>query len=285
MLRLDAGRLVPVDRLIGLLWGDDDPPRSARATIHTYVARLRQTLTGYGVAVATRHDGYLLEADGHTVDVVRFVDLAKRANAAVDPSERVRLFERALDTWRGPLLADLVDERLRHRLGAPRLELRLTSVETWAEARLAMGDRTRRRARPSAPGPAPADPPQRSEPGPPAGVRRAGARPMAAMEGRRPSGAGVLQHVRRLGWLGRWRLALTAGLRLPLYAAAKTGADLLADPRRYTVRRCSGVHFGWLYLDQSRLRQWCSMDICGSGAILRPDAVEAACTVTWTGAA
>jgi predicted RNA-binding Zn ribbon-like protein len=54
-----------------------------------------------------------------------------------------------------------------------------------------------------------------------------------------------------------------------LLAAATAAADLLADPRRYTVRRCPGVHCGWLYLDQSRLREWCSMDICGRGAILR----------------
>jgi DNA-binding SARP family transcriptional activator len=91
-LLLDADRLVPVDRLIDLLWSDDDPPRSARATIHTYVARLRATLTAYGVSIATRHDGYRLEADGHTIDAARFIDLAKRANAAVDPGERVRLF-------------------------------------------------------------------------------------------------------------------------------------------------------------------------------------------------
>jgi predicted RNA-binding Zn ribbon-like protein len=77
--------------------------------------------------------------------------------------------------------------------------------------------------------------------------------------------------------LGRWRLSESAGLRLPLLAAAKAGADLLADPRRYTVRRCPGVHCGWLYLDQSRLREWRSMDICGRGAILRADVAEPAC--------
>lgn len=428
-LLLDAGRLVPVDRLISLIWGDDDPPRSARAAIHTYVARLRQTLTVYGVAVVTRRDGYLLEADGHTVDVADFVDLVKRANAAVDPGERVRLFERALDMWRGPLLADLVDDRLRHRLGASLVELRLTSVETWSEARLAMGDHdvvlaelpdlvhehpTRERL--AGPlmtalfragrasdaleqyqkirkimvtelGVEPGlrlqelhrrilrnDPSLDRPPAPAFAVRvrdqwlpwKAGGhaalefcntyagwggrltsegdwlrsyRALAVWAGyvdladdagvtrlldladQDPSAAsGTLEEARQLrvhlytcltspddtasfavvaryaeaaakvsqfgrdrDGLGQWRLASAAGLRLPLYAAAKAGADLLADPRRYTVRRCPGVHCGWLYLDQSRLRQWCSMDICGRGAILRTDAV--ACAVTWTGAA
>jgi DNA-binding SARP family transcriptional activator len=429
-LLLDAGRLVPVDRLISLLW-EDDPPRSARAAIHTYMARLRQTLTVYGVAVVTRRDGYLLEADGHTVDVSEFVDVVKRANAAVDPSERVRLFERALGLWRGPLLADLVDDRVRHRLGASLMELRLTSLETWAEARLAMGDHhlvladltglvqehpTRERlvgplmtalfraGRASdaleqyqkirktmvtelgvEPGPTLQDlhrrilrndPSLDRPPAPAFAVRvrdqwlpwKAGGhaalefcntyagwggrltadgdwllsyRALAVWAGyvdladddtitrlldgseRDPHGAAaILDEARRLrvhlytcltepddttsfavvasyaeaaakvsqfgrdrDGLGQWRLADAAGLRLPLYAAAKAGADLLADPQRYTVRRCPGVHCGWLYLDQSRLRQWCSMDICGRGAILRPDAVEPACAATWIGAA
>src|SRR5690242_8320604 len=139
-LLLDGGHVVPVDRLIHVLWGDDDPPRSARAAIHTYMGRLRRTLTRHGVSIATRRDGYLLDVDGHTVDVAAFADLARRAGGAVDPSERVRLLERALAVWRGPLLADVVDDRLRDRLGAPLVELRLTSVERWAEARLEMGD-------------------------------------------------------------------------------------------------------------------------------------------------
>jgi SARP family transcriptional regulator, regulator of embCAB operon len=422
-LLLDAGRMVPVDRLIDLLWGDHDPPRSARAALHTYVRRLRQTLARYGASIATRGDGYLFEVDGHTVDVGEFAALARRASGALDPTERVRLLERALSLWRGPLLAGLVDDRLRHRLGAPLVELRLTSVELWAEARLEMGDHllvlpdltslvdehpTRERliallmtamvraARRTGaielyqqtrktlvaelgvePGPELQelhrrilrnDPGLDRPPAPAFAVRvrdqwlpwKAGGHPAlefcntyAGWGGRLTSGgdwllsyralavwtgyvdladedtvtrlldqgerepanaAAVLEDARRLrvhlytsltepadtasfavvaGYaeaavkvsrfgrdrdgLGQWRLTDAAGLRLPLYAAAKAGADLLADPRRYTVRRCPGVHCGWLYLDQSRLRQWCSMDICGRGAILRADVSEPAC--------
>jgi SARP family transcriptional regulator, regulator of embCAB operon len=415
-LLLDAGRRVPVDRLIDVLWDGDDPPPSARATIHTYIGRLRRTLTRHGVSIATRHDGYLLEIDGHTVDVAVFADLATRAAGAVDPGERVRLLERALGVWRGPLLAELVDDRLRHRLGAALVESRLTSVERWAEARLDMGDHvlvlpeltsqvqenpTRERlvallmtalfraGRATAaleqynetrktmvtelgvePGSALRELYRRIRrndrsldrpPAPAYAVRvreqwlpwKAGGHPalefcntyagwggkltaeggdwlrsyraLAVWAGyvdladdgtvtrlleraeRDPDGAAaVLAEARQLrvhlytslteaddtasfavvaGYaeaaaqqarfgrdrdgLGRWRLPETAGLRLPLLAAAKAAADLLADPRRYTVRRCPGVHCGWLYLDQSRLREWCSMDICGRGAILR----------------
>jgi DNA-binding SARP family transcriptional activator/predicted RNA-binding Zn ribbon-like protein len=63
--------------------------------------------------------------------------------------------------------------------------------------------------------------------------------------------------------LARWRLGERAGLRLPLYAAARSAADLLADPRQFTVRRCPGHECGWLFLDQSGLRQFCSIGICG----------------------
>ena len=40
--------------------------------------------------------------------------------------------------------------------------------------------------------------------------------------------------------LGRWAVAPSAGLRLPLYAAARSAAELLADPRHFTVRRWAG---------------------------------------------
>jgi predicted RNA-binding Zn ribbon-like protein len=68
-----------------------------------------------------------------------------------------------------------------------------------------------------------------------------------------------------------------AGLRLPLHAAARTAADLLADPRRHTVRRCPGADCGWLYLDPSGLRQWCSMGLCAPPGSRHPGAAGALC--------
>jgi SARP family transcriptional regulator, regulator of embCAB operon len=59
-----------------------------------------------------------------------------------------------------------------------------------------------------------------------------------------------------------------AGLRLPVHAAARAAADLFAadlfaDPRRFTVRSCPGTHCGWLFLDESGLRRFCSIATCG----------------------
>jgi SARP family transcriptional regulator, regulator of embCAB operon len=75
--------------------------------------------------------------------------------------------------------------------------------------------------------------------------------------------------------LGRWRLARDGGLRLPVHAAARAGADLLADPRRFTIRACPGEHCGWLFLDQSGLRKYCSVVTCGKLAPTRTACVPA----------
>jgi predicted RNA-binding Zn ribbon-like protein len=66
--------------------------------------------------------------------------------------------------------------------------------------------------------------------------------------------------------LGRWSLSPDAGLRLPVHAAARAAADLLADPRRFMVRACPGTHCGWLFLDQSGLRRFCSVATCGQSS-------------------
>lgn len=42
-LAVDAGRVVPMERLTVRVWRAD-PPRRARATLHSYVSRLRQVL-------------------------------------------------------------------------------------------------------------------------------------------------------------------------------------------------------------------------------------------------
>jgi DNA-binding SARP family transcriptional activator/predicted RNA-binding Zn ribbon-like protein len=411
ILLLEAGRLVPIDRLIELLWAGD-PPRAARGVVHTYIGRLRATLDRYGMTIATRGDGYLVELGGHGTDVARFTDLAHRAAGAADPSERVRLCDEALGLWRGPLLADVADDRLRHRLDADLAERRLSSVELRAEAHLDLGRHDRVVADLTAPAEQyptrerlvgllmtalcraarQADAIQRYqatrhvlvrdlgvEPGPalqalyaqilrndphtvqpdrpvyvvrvrdqslpwsvgghPAlefcntyagwgGPRQPGAEwlrsytTLAVWAGyldladeqtvtslieqgeRRPGeAAAVLDEARVLrarlyacltnpddrrafavvarfaeaaakmsvfardsAGLGRWTLCPDAGLRLPVHAAARAAADLLADPRRFTVRACPGEHCGWLFLDQSGLRRYCSVTTCGKNS-------------------
>ncbi|MEH0843950.1 BTAD domain-containing putative transcriptional regulator [Micromonospora sp. CPCC 205711] len=79
--------------------------------------------------------------------------------------------------------------------------------------------------------------------------------------------AATMRFRREADGRGRWRPDLVAGLRLPVHAAAWSGAELLADPRRLTIRVCPDPRCGWLFLDETGIRRWCSLATCG-----RPEA-------------
>ncbi|MFJ3621872.1 BTAD domain-containing putative transcriptional regulator [Streptomyces iakyrus] len=410
VLLLHAGHSVPTGRLIDLLW-DDAPPASARATVHTYVGRLRAALRPYGVSVETRHDGYAVERGPHRIDAREFTELVGHAADARDPVERIGHYDRALALWRGPLLADVADDRLRSRLDGRLGELRLTAAERRAEAQLGMGlpervvadltpllaehparerliaaqmtalhrtgrraealrlyDRTRallatdlgigpsRELRTLHERMLSGDPRLDRPPGPVYAVRvddqwlpwstsghpalefcntyagwggdrlpgsewLPGYATLAVWAGhldliehrqtarlreqalRRPDEAtAALDEARRFrtdlyacltdpqdgrafkavaavvqeaaglsvltrgeDGLGRWQPSPSAGLRLPLHAVARTVGELLTDPRRFTVRPCPAPDCGWLFLDESGRRRWCSLRTCGAG--------------------
>jgi DNA-binding SARP family transcriptional activator len=137
LLLLHAGRVVPVDRLVDDLWGED-VPETAQKMVQVYVSRLRKQLpTG---VVQTRPPGYLLALDGHSLDLQRFEELAERGRAALAGGrveEAARLLGEALALWRGPALAEF--EEPFALVEAPRLEeQRLACLEERIEADLAM---------------------------------------------------------------------------------------------------------------------------------------------------
>ncbi|PWW63351.1 AfsR/SARP family transcriptional regulator [Actinokineospora spheciospongiae] len=107
-LALDAGRVVPVDQLVERVWAED-VPRRGRATLHSYLSRLRQALAGVDwLEIARRPGGYALVTTGaRAVDVVAFRDLCARARSEPDPAEAARLLTDALDLWRGEALTGL----------------------------------------------------------------------------------------------------------------------------------------------------------------------------------
>ncbi|MFI6262678.1 BTAD domain-containing putative transcriptional regulator [Micromonospora sp. NPDC051006] len=416
VLLLDMGHLVSTDRLIDLLW-NGHPPASARGAVHTYIGRLRASLAPYGARIRTSGDGYLVERGEHHVDVDEFGRLANQASGTADPAERVRLLDRALALWRGPLLADAADGELRERLDGPIEELRLASLELRAEAQLALGRhsqvineltplvaehptreqlvgtlmtalyrggrqadalalyRTTRQElveglgvepgmrlrevhrrilrddhrldRPSLPvyevrvheeslpwtvGGHPAlefcntfagwghEPPlpgsewlrayrtlvvwtghvglvddaavsrlielARRDPDEAAAqldaARDLRAQLYACLTGpddRRAfdavaryaeAAAKTLVFRRDADGRGRWWSDLAAGLRLPVHAAAWSAAELLADPRRVTIRACPDSRCGWLFLDETGMRRWCSLATCGRSAAEAP---------------
>ncbi|WP_228122201.1 AfsR/SARP family transcriptional regulator [Saccharothrix syringae] len=105
-LAVDAGRVVSVDRLIGRVWAQDAPPH-ARATLMSYLSRLRGVL---GDAVVVRRTGgYALQVDRSVVDLHRFHDLCARARAA-DDRQAVALWRQALGLWRGEALTGVDGE-------------------------------------------------------------------------------------------------------------------------------------------------------------------------------
>ncbi len=104
---LSAGEVLLAADLIDLIW-DDRPPESARASLQTLVARLRQVLTGVPECSLERHgDGYRLRVNRGLVDVHQFRSLARSARQARDSAEAIAVFDRALALWHGPALADV----------------------------------------------------------------------------------------------------------------------------------------------------------------------------------
>lgn len=106
-LALDAGRTVPVERLIDGLWGEL-PPASARALVHTYVSALRRTLASAGAAesLSTAPGGYRLAIQRDRVDALCFLDLVASARGH---SQEHRLLEDAAAMWPGAPLAGITE--------------------------------------------------------------------------------------------------------------------------------------------------------------------------------
>ena len=137
-LALDAGRTVPVHRLVEELWGLD-APETAPKMVQIGVSQLRKVLPA-GTLV-TSPPGYLLDVPAETIDLGRCERLVRDGRArlaAGDASAAAALLHDAAALWRGPALAEF-DEPFAD-LEAPRLaELRLAGAEERIEADLALG--------------------------------------------------------------------------------------------------------------------------------------------------
>jgi DNA-binding SARP family transcriptional activator len=141
-LLLRANQVVPVDDLAEAVW-DFRPPGSARVTLQNYVKRLRQALGPSGhERIVTRPTGYLIKTEAGELDLARFGQLQAEGRAAARagdwPTASARL-STALALWRGPPLADVPSQLLRHT-EAPRLaEMRLDALEARIDADLHLG--------------------------------------------------------------------------------------------------------------------------------------------------
>ncbi|MFD0311390.1 BTAD domain-containing putative transcriptional regulator [Streptomyces sp. NPDC127119] len=152
LLLLRANRVVATSEMLGALWPEEDLPVTARKIVQNAVWGLRAILAdlpddpGSGPVerpeLLTQAPGYTLRLDPERLDVNRFDRQVAEGRArlvAGDPERAAVLLRAALNEWRGPALADLVE----HGVDWPELtalrQHRLDVMEDRFEAELASG--------------------------------------------------------------------------------------------------------------------------------------------------
>ncbi|WP_326636889.1 tetratricopeptide repeat protein [Nonomuraea fuscirosea] len=114
MLLLEAGRPVPVTRLVSALWGAESP-EFARNAVQGHISRLRRLLAPYEeVELVTSAHGYCLAVARDRIDLFRFRELVREAGNAGGETggeggtERaIGLLRAGLALWQGTALADV----------------------------------------------------------------------------------------------------------------------------------------------------------------------------------
>jgi DNA-binding SARP family transcriptional activator len=141
ILLLHAGELVPRDRIIEDIWGEE-APTTAGHSLEVYASGLRKALGASGPALAARSGGYVLEVPRDAIDVARFERLAAEGREALARGDASRALERltaALALWRGPALADVAYDSFAQAEIARLDELRLSATEDRIDAQLRLG--------------------------------------------------------------------------------------------------------------------------------------------------
>jgi DNA-binding SARP family transcriptional activator len=139
VLLLHPNEVVPADRLVDDLWGEE-APESAAAALRVNVSRLRKALPQE--VLTTRSPGYVIRVETDALDLHRFERLLDEGRSllarglAADASERLR---DALSLWRGPALADFAYESFAQTAIARLEELRLVAVELRIDADFVLG--------------------------------------------------------------------------------------------------------------------------------------------------
>jgi DNA-binding SARP family transcriptional activator len=115
MLVISPGKIVHIDTIMQELWANE-PPRSVRTTMHTYVYQLRRCIDENDLApfgetmLATKPPGYVFRIDPSQVDVFTFHTLQKRGKELQTQGRHVeaaQVFRSALELWSGPPLANV----------------------------------------------------------------------------------------------------------------------------------------------------------------------------------
>ncbi|WP_416901376.1 BTAD domain-containing putative transcriptional regulator [Micromonospora echinospora] len=147
VLLLARQRLVPVDRIIDLVWADTKAP--ALTTLYGYVKQLRRALDPgrtagpHGELLARQGPGYVLRLAPDNVDAEVFagrVTLGVRALRQDDPADALHLLDEALAQWRGEPYAEFAGYAFVQPEVTRLTGLRLDAVEERYAALLALGE-------------------------------------------------------------------------------------------------------------------------------------------------
>ncbi|MEU8759650.1 BTAD domain-containing putative transcriptional regulator [Streptomyces sp. NPDC048659] len=144
VLLLEPNRIVPMGTLVDAVWGDSPPP-TARAQIQICVSIVRASMAKAGLpdVIQTRSPGYFVEVADGELDLHVFEGAATAGRAAAEAGrfeEAAAAFETALGLWRGSACFGGGITSTVLQAPAARLdEQRLTVVEQWVDARLALG--------------------------------------------------------------------------------------------------------------------------------------------------
>jgi DNA-binding SARP family transcriptional activator/tetratricopeptide (TPR) repeat protein len=147
LLAVQPGQVVGRDEIVDALWSQA-PPNTCLELVHTYVARLRGLLEPHrprrtpARVVVGVGGGYRLEVDAERLDVLRFDELAARAQHAHQAGELKTAYEllsQALGVWRGPVLADLDAGLRQHPAVVALAHRRLAAGLAYADLAIGLG--------------------------------------------------------------------------------------------------------------------------------------------------
>lgn len=147
LLLMRANRPVSTEAIITELWGES-PPRTAEATIQSYVHHIRKKLTDGETfratreILVTRRKCYLLETKPGELDSSVFYDLVLRGRKALEHDEHQAArnhLSAALDLWRGPALSDIAAGPLLEAAVVQLEECRVAATELRIESEIQLG--------------------------------------------------------------------------------------------------------------------------------------------------
>ena len=138
-LVLHANEVVPSEKLLVDLWGEDSPASAANA-LQAAISRVRRALPPG--RLITKAPGYSLRIFPEELDVSQFEQLVSEGREALTAglaAQAARSLSRALSLWQGPALADFRYEPFAQAEIARLEELHITCLEERIEAELALG--------------------------------------------------------------------------------------------------------------------------------------------------